>query len=292
MRRTLATVFLLAALVFGCGPTIVKAPAPAPVPEGPVQDPTRSPVPEPVPAPIEAPVEALDESPAEPRLELDNPIPLDPAIVSGRLDNGLSYFVRRNGEPPGRVELRLVVDAGSVLEDDDQRGLAHFVEHMAFNGTEQFAEGELVDFFEGIGMQFGADLNASTGFDQTVYSLRVPAEPELLERAFEVLADWAGGILFEPGAVDRERDVVIEEWRLGRGAAARVRDRQLPLLFRGSRYAERLPIGTPEVLASAPVAALKRFYRDWYRPDLMAVVVVGDYDPAALERILAAGGED
>ena len=197
--------------------------------------------------------------------------------------------MRRNGEPADRVELRLVVNAGSVLEDDDQRGLAHFVEHMAFNGTRRFAEGELVDFFEGIGMQFGADLNASTGFDETVYSLRVPAEPELLERAFEVLADWAGGILFEPEAVERERDVVIEEWRLGRGAGARIRDRQLPLLFRGSRYAERLPIGTPEILESATVEALQRFYRDWYRPKLMAVVAVGDYDPAALERWIRDG---
>ncbi len=260
-RRSLAALLLLAALALGCAPTMVKAPAPAPVPEGPVQGPA-----------------------ATPALALGDVIPIDPAIVSGRLANGLTYFVRQNAEPPDRVELRLVVDAGSVLEEDDQRGLAHFVEHMAFNGTEHFAEGELVDYFEGIGLEFGADLNASTGFDETIYSLHVPAEPELLERGFEVLADWAGGILFEPEAVDRERDVVIEEWRLGRGAGARIRDRQLPLLFSGSRYADRLPIGTPEVLESAPVEALERFYRDWYRPDLMAVVAVGDYDAAALER--------
>ncbi len=259
MRRPPSALFLLAALALGCARTMVMAPAPAPVPEGPVQGPM-----------------------AAPELALDDTIPIDPAILAGRLGNGLAYFVRANGEPPDRVELRLVINAGSVLEDDDQRGLAHFVEHMAFNGTRRFAEGELVDYLEGIGMQFGADLNASTGFDETVYSLRVPAEPELLERGFEVLADWAGGILFEPEAVDRERDVVIEEWRLGRGAGARIRDRQLPLLFRGSRYADRLPIGTPEVLESAPVEVLRRFYRDWYRPELMAVVAVGDYDPAAL----------
>ena len=261
MKRPSPTLFLLAALALGCARTMVMAPAPAPVPEGPVQGPA-----------------------AAPELALDDTIPIDPAITAGRLDNGLTYFVRQNGEPPDRVELRLVVNAGSVLEDDDQLGLAHFIEHMAFNGTRNFAEGELIDYFEGIGLQFGADLNASTGFDETIYNLRVPAEPELLERGFEVLADWAGGILFEPAAVDRERDVVIEEWRLGRGAGARIRDRQLPLLFRGSRYADRLPIGTPESLESAPVEALRRFYRDWYRPELMAVVAVGDYDAAALEQ--------
>jgi zinc protease len=270
MRRPSATLFLLAALALGCARTMVMAPAPPPVPEGPVQDPIQGPA-------------------AAPELSLEDAIPIDPAILTGRLDNGLTYFVRRNSEPPDRVELRLVVDAGSVLEDDDQLGLAHFVEHMAFNGTSNFAEGELVDYFEGIGMQFGADLNASTGFDETVYSLRVPAEPELLARGFEVLADWAGGILFEPQAVDRERDVVIEEWRLGRGAGARIRDQQLPLLFRGSRYADRLPIGTPEILESAPVETLRRFYRDWYRPELMAVVAVGDYDPAAMESWIRDG---
>jgi zinc protease len=270
MRRPSATLFLLAALALGCARTMVMAPAPPPVPEGPVQDPIQGPA-------------------AAPELSLEDAIPIDPAILTGRLDNGLTYFVRRNSEPPDRVELRLVVDAGSVLEDDDQLGLAHFVEHMAFNGTSNFAEGELVDYFEGIGMQFGADLNASTGFDETVYSLRVPAEPELLARGFEVLADWAGGILFEPEAVDRERDVVIEEWRLGRGAGARIRDQQLPLLFRGSRYADRLPIGTPEILESAPVETLRRFYRDWYRPELMAVVAVGDYDPAAMESWIRDG---
>jgi zinc protease len=266
MRRLTAALLLLAALLVGCARPMVMAPAPAAVPEGPVQGPA-----------------------ATPQLALDDAIPIDPAIVTGRLDNGLTYFVRQNGEPPDRVELRLAVDAGSVLEDDDQRGLAHFVEHMAFNGTRRFAEGELVDFFESIGMRFGADLNAGTGFDETVYSLRVPAEPELLERAFEVLADWAGGILFEPEAVDRERAVMVEEWRLGRGAGARIRDRQMPILFRGSRYAERLPIGAPEVLESAPVEALQRFYRDWYRPDLMAVIAVGDYDPAALEEWIRGG---
>ena len=269
MKPRFPILLLLAALALGCAEAAVQAPAPAPVPERPVQGPG---------------------TPAAPGLGEE--IPLDPAILTGRLLNGLTYFVRRNSEPPDRVELRLVVDAGSVLEDDDQRGLAHFLEHMAFNGTRNFAEGELVDYFEGIGMEFGADLNASTGFDQTIYSLRVPAEPDLLRRGFQVLADWAGGILLEPAAVDRERDVLIEEWRLGRGAGARVRDRQLPLLFRGSRYADRLPIGTPEILETAPVEALRRFYRDWYRPELMAVIAVGDYDAEALEQWILDGFAD
>ena len=158
MRRTLATLSLLAALAIACAPAMVKAPAPAPVPEGPVQDATLSPAPNPAanpeqpPAQVDSPAAAPADDAATPRLALDDPIPLDPAIVTGRLDNGLAYFVRRNAEPPDRVELRLVVNAGSVLEEDDQRGLAHFVEHMAFNGTRRF-EGELVDYLEWIGMQ-------------------------------------------------------------------------------------------------------------------------------------------
>ncbi len=256
MRLRILCQLLLAAALAGCAPQMVVAPAPAPVPEGPVQGPA-----------------------APPPLGLDDPLPTDPALLTGRLPNGLSYYVRSNTEPADRTELWLVVDAGSVLEDDDQRGLAHLVEHMAFNGTRRFGEGELVDFLERAGMQFGPDVNATTGFDETVYTLRLPAQPEFLERGLEVLEDWADGIRFDPEALERERRVVIEEWRLDRGAGARLRDRQIPLLFRGSRYAERLPIGDPEVLESAPLAALRRFYRDWYRPDLMAVIAVGDFAP-------------
>ena len=203
---------------------------------------------------------------------------------AGALPNGLRYYVRANARPEKRAELRLVVNAGSVLEDDDQRGLAHFVEHMAFNGTRHFAKNELVAYLESIGMRFGPDLNASTSFDETIYMLTLPTDSAAtLEKGLTILEDWAHGILFDPAEVARERGVVIEEWRLGQGAAWRIGEKQFPVLFRGSRYATRLPIGTRASLDSASAPALKRFYRDWYRPDLMAVVAVGDFDAAKVE---------
>jgi zinc protease len=173
----------------------------------------------------------------------------DSGVVVGKLANGLTYYVRRNAEPPHRAELRLVVNAGSVLEDDDQRGLAHVVEHMAFNGTRRFAAHQIVDFLESVGMRFGPDVNAYTGFDETVYILSLPTDTAgVLDRGLDVLEDWATAISFDTAEVRKERGVVIEEWRLGRGAGARIRDRQFPVLFAGSRYAERTPIGDPETL--------------------------------------------
>ncbi len=203
----------------------------------------------------------------------------DPDWHQGQLDNGLRYFIRNNPKPEGRVELRLVVNAGSILEADDQQGLAHFLEHSAFNGTQNFEKNALVDFLESLGVAFGPDLNAYTSFDETVYKLKVPTEdPEVVERAFVILADWAGGITNSDKALSDERGVIIEEWRGRRGASARVRDQQYPVMFKGSRYAERLPIGTMEVLENFDFDRLRQFYTDWYRPDLMSVVVVGDVD--------------
>jgi zinc protease len=232
------------------------------------------------------------EAPPAPALDpafLAESLGLDAAVRTGTLANGLTYFVRRNTEPEDRAELRLVVDAGSVLEDEDQRGLAHFVEHMAFNGTARYAENDLVDYLEGIGMQFGPDLNAYTSFDETVYILQVPTDTTgLLATGFDILKEWAGAITLDGDAIDAERGVVLEEWRQGRGAQARLRDEQFPVLFGGSRYAERLPIGEPDVLQNAPYEALRRFYETWYRPDLMAVVAVGDFDPDAVEQTIRA----
>ncbi len=241
--------------------------------------PTARAAPEPPPTP---PVPA---PPAAPSLELDAPLPTDPAVVTGRLENGLTYFVRRNTRPEARAELRLAINAGSILEDDDQLGLAHFLEHMAFNGTTHFEKQELVDYLESIGTRFGADLNAYTSFDETVYMLQVPTDDrEMVEKSLLVLADWAGEITLDPEEIDKERGVVLEEWRLGRGAGARVSDQQLPVILHGSRYAERLPIGEPEVLRSFEPATVERFYRDWYRPDLMAVIAVGDFDVEEMEQ--------
>ena len=213
-----------------------------------------------------------------------DPIPPDPAVITGTLDNGLRYFVRENDQPENRAELRLVVNAGSILEDEDQLGLAHFVEHMAFNGTENFEKQALVDYLESIGMQFGPDVNAYTSFDETVYMLQVPMDdPEVLATAFQILEDWAQGVRFDPEEVDKERGVVIEEWRGRRGAQARMQDRQFPVMFEGSLYAERLPIGKTEILETAPAERLRDFYEDWYRPDLMAIIAVGDFDGGEIE---------
>jgi zinc protease len=214
-------------------------------------------------------------------------LPADPRVTVGVLENGLRYYIRANGRPEQRAELRLVVNAGSVLEDDDQRGLAHFVEHMAFNGTRHFPKQELVDYLELIGMRFGPDLNAFTQFDETVYMLTVPTDSAvILEQAFQILEDWAQHQLFDSLEIERERGVVLEEWRLGQGAGSRMRDKQLPILFRGSRYAVRLPIGERDVLETFDHEALKRYYARWYRPDLMAVVAVGDFDVEAIEGLI------
>lgn len=219
--------------------------------------------------------------------DLAGPLPVDSLYTVGTLDNGLRYYIRVNQRPEKRAELRLVVNAGSVLEADDQRGLAHMVEHMAFNGTEHFPKQALVHYLQSIGMRFGADLNAYTSFDETVYMLTVPTDTgRFLEQGIEILGDWAHGQLFDSAEVESERGVVIEEWRLRRGAGARMQDRQFPILLRGSRYAERIPIGDADYLRTFPHEPLRRFYRDWYRPDLMAVVAVGDFDKAAVERLI------
>jgi zinc protease len=225
---------------------------------------------------------AAGQIPAE-AVNLESSIPLDSAVASGTLKNGLRYFVRVNQKPEKRAELRLAVNAGSVLEDDDQRGLAHFTEHMAFNGTTHFKKQDLVYTLESMGMAFGPEINASTGFDETVYRLTVPTDSAgALETGFLVLEDWARGIAFDPEEINKERGVVVEEWRQGRGADARMQDKQYPVLFQGSRYAVRLPIGDKGAIESFRPEALRRFYGDWYRPDLMAVVAVGDFEPSAV----------
>lgn len=217
-------------------------------------------------------------------VDLSAPVPLDAAVVTGALPNGLRYYVRPNAKPEQRAALWLVVGAGAVDEDDDQNGLAHLIEHMAFNGTENFPRQALVSYLESIGMQFGPEVNAYTNQNETVYMLQVPTDkPELLDTGLRILEEWAHRVSFEDAEVDKERGVVIEEWRLGRGADERMSDAQMPILYQGSRYAERNVIGDPEILRHASYETIKRFYRDWYRPDLMAVVAVGDFDVAAVE---------
>ncbi len=224
---------------------------------------------------------------ANAQIPMGSPLPMDPDVTVGELENGLRYYIRQNSQPENRAELRLVVNVGSVLEEDTQLGLAHLVEHMAFNGTEHFEKQELVDYLESIGMAFGPSINAYTSFDETVYMLQVPTEdPGPVATGFQILEDWAHQVSFEPEEIDKERGVVIEEWRLGRGAGARIQDQQFPIMFTDSRYAERLPIGKVEVLQNFPHEELTRFYNTWYRADLMAVVAVGDFDPAEIEQLI------
>jgi zinc protease len=214
-------------------------------------------------------------------------VPVDPRITIGTLPNGLRYYLRANKQPLGRAELRLVVNAGSILEDDDQRGLAHFVEHMCFNGTRHFPKQDVVAFLQSTGMRFGAHINANTSFDQTVFQLRIPTDNAgVIDRSLLILEDWAHAVSFDPDEIDKERGVILEEWRTGLGAGARMLDVQLPVLLKDSRYADRLPIGKPEIIRSFPYERLKKFYTDWYRPDLMAVIAVGDFDPATIEGMI------
>jgi zinc protease len=218
---------------------------------------------------------------------LDRVLPVDPAVRTGTLDNGLRFFIRHNGRPASRVSLRLAVDAGSMQEEPDQRGLAHFIEHMAFNGTENFKPGELVAFLESIGARFGPHVNASTSFDETIYMLDVPTDRDgYVDKGLLALRDFAAGLSLLSAEVEKERGVVLEEWRGRLGASSRITDKQLPVLLQGSRYAERLPIGTPEVIKGAARDRLEAFYKKWYRPDQMAVIVVGDIDPGVAEKLV------
>src|ERR1035437_4760780 len=220
---------------------------------------------------------------------LTQAIPVDEQITRGQLPNGLHYYVRANTKPEHRAELRLVVKAGSILEEDDQQGLAHFVEQLAFNGTAHFPTQGRVQFLESLGMRFGADINAFTSFDETVFLLQVPTDkPETMDRSLLILEDWAHNVSFDQAAIDKERGVVTEEWRLRRGAGARALDKLLPVLLKGSRYADRIPIGKTDVIQGFKPERLKKFYADWYRPDLMAVVAVGDFNSHEVENLIKA----
>lgn len=215
---------------------------------------------------------------------LDRPIPVDPNVKIGKLENGMTYYLRHNAMPANRLELRLVVNAGSILEDEDQQGLAHFTEHMAFNGTKHFSKNALIDFLERAGVRFGADLNAYTSFDETVYMLQLPTDRAgLVDSAFMVMEDWAHHVSMEGEEIDKERGVIREEWRQGLGADDRMRKKYYPTIFNGSKYADRLPIGLIKVIDHAEHDAFRRFYHDWYRPNLQAIVVVGDIDIQQME---------
>jgi zinc protease len=216
--------------------------------------------------------------------DLNKPIPADADIKIGRLDNGLTYYIKVNKKPEQRIELRLAINAGSICETDGQQGLAHFCEHMCFNGTKNFPSNKMISMLEEMGVKFGAELNAGTSFDETIYMLKVPTDKiEWINRGFQVLEDWAHQVSMEDNEIDKERGVIVEEWRLGLGADDRMQSKYIPVILKDSKYAERLPIGKVNILESFPYDTLRAFYKSWYRPDLMAVVVVGDIDPKLAE---------
>jgi zinc protease len=214
-------------------------------------------------------------------------LPFDPAVTVGTLSNGMRYYIRQNYKPEKRAELRLVVNAGSVLEDEDQRGLAHMVEHMAFRGTKLFPGNEVSSYLESVGMRYGPDINAFTSFDETVFMITVPTDTAaIVDKGFQILSEWAHNLSFAPSQIEKERPVVIEEWRLGQGAENRMWNKWFPVLFSGSKYGVRIPIGDKKTLETYSPATLRRFYDTWYRPDLMAVVAVGDFDKAQVETLI------
>jgi zinc protease len=232
----------------------------------------------------QAPAAAPAAAPA-----LSERVPLDAAIVTGELPNGLRFYIRQNSRPEKRASLQLAVKAGSIDETDRQQGLAHFLEHMAFNGTRRFKAGELIAALEQTGARLGPHVNAYTSFDETVYQFQLPTDKEgVVEKGLQALGDFAGGMVLDPKEIDKERGVVIEEWRGGLGVGSRIRDQQVPVLYYQSKYAERLPIGKPDVLKSFTPDDLRAFYTRWYRPDRMAVVAVGDFDPKKMEALIRA----
>lgn len=211
-------------------------------------------------------------------------IPTDKQVKIGKLQNGLTYYIRKNSKPESRVELRLVVNAGSVLEKDDQQGVAHFLEHMAFNGTKNFPKNELLNYLQKAGVRFGADLNATTSFDYTVYMLPISTtDAGVLHNGYQVLRDWAGNLLLEDGEIDKERGVILEEKRMRQNAYMRAIAQYYPDKFNNSMYSLRLPIGKEDIIKQAPRKTFVDFYRDWYRPDNMAVIAVGDIDVVQTE---------
>lgn len=208
----------------------------------------------------------------------------DPNLIKGKLQNGFTYYIYKDSKSKNNSTLRLFLNAGSLQEEPDQLGLAHFIEHMAFNGTKHYSKNDVIEFLESKGVKFGADLNAHTSFDETVYKISINTEDEKnLEKSIDIMGDWAFGVTFDSKEIDKERGVVIEEWRSKQGADNRLREQYLPVLFNKSRYAERLPIGKVDILKNFTRQRIVDFYNTWYRPDLMSIAIVTSIDPKKVE---------
>ncbi len=214
-------------------------------------------------------------------------VPLNPQAKTGKLANGLTYYILENKTPEKYARFRLIVRAGSINEDDDQHGLAHFTEHMAFNGTKRYPKNQLLDFLQKTGLRFGPEINAGTGLESTQYELPMNIEnPEMIARAFEILEDWAHNISYDDSQIDSERGVIVSEFRQGNTSAFRLRNELSKYNFHNSKFAHRNVIGDTNLLWNFPYSAIKRFYKDWYRPNLMSVVAVGDFDAAEIEKYI------
>ena len=207
-------------------------------------------------------------------------------LISGKLENGIHYYIYKNNKPENKAMLNLVVKTGSLMEEDNEQGIAHFMEHMAFNGTTKFEKNEMIKYLQSIGLSFGGDLNAYTSFDRTVYKLLVPTTPKELEDGIEVLREWASEATLSPQEIDSEKKVVIEEWRLRQGLAQRLGDVQKKALFEGSRYFDRFPIGLPEIINGADQNLVKGFYQKWYQPENISIIAVGDFDTNQIENFI------
>lgn len=217
--------------------------------------------------------------------DLNQKMPVDPTVKIGKLSNGLTYYLKQNHKPEKRLLLQLAVNAGSVNENDSQQGLAHFMEHMCFNGTKTWKKNDLINMLESMGVRFGDGLNAFTSYDETIYMLEIPSDnPDNVEKGFQVMEEWAHLVSMEDSEIEKERGVILEERRLRLGAYERMRLQYEPVLLRGSRYAERFIIGKEEVLKTFPPDTLRSFYKSWYRPDNMALIAVGDIDLKEMER--------
>ena len=212
-------------------------------------------------------------------------LPLDSAVVTGVLPNGLTYYIRHNERPKGQADFYIAQRVGSILEEENQRGLAHFLEHMCFNGTTHFPGKSLITWLESVGVKFGVNLNAQTGFDTTIYNISdVPvARESVQDSCLLILHDWANDLLLLPEEIDAERAVIHEEWRTNNVGQMRILEKLLPVIYPGCRYGERLPIGTMEVVDNFPYTALRDYYERWYRPDQQGIIVVGDIDPVRIE---------
>lgn len=232
-----------------------------------------------------APIEKASNNVVQDTLSWDAKLPFDKAVIAGKLKNGFHYYIRKNKEPEKRVTMYLAVGIGSVVERDNETGLAHFMEHMNFNGTKHFPKNELVNYLQKAGVRFGGDLNASTSFDETIYKLPIPSDDrKLLKNGLQIVRDWAQDALLDAGEINAERGVVLSERRDRLSAEQRMMEKYFPMITNGSRYASRIPIGSKENLESFKPEVLRNFYKRWYRPDLEAIVIVGDIDPKKMEQ--------